>query len=49
MADADPWAGMVNPRAALKAAREAAKTLAGSSPSYSSGRRRSGGERSLTR
>ena len=31
MADADPWAGMVNPRAALKAAREAAKTLAGSS------------------
>ena len=32
MADADPWAGMVDPRAALKAAREAARGLA--SPSH---------------
>ena len=31
MTNIDPWAGMVDPRAALKAAREAAKTLAGSS------------------
>lgn len=31
MADLDPWAGMIDPRAALKAAREAAKTLASSS------------------